>query len=851
MTETHTDISRRAYWLVSLAIAATYLLIWLSSFQNVYGWLMDDRMVYEKACKTVTDIFAPFRADDRNALHFYFYLISLLPAAIPVALPSFPLPVFEDQTGHFRLLLLYSVFLHAVLLLLWTAFAARISPSRAAALGSLVLFAASPSLFLWSPQPDSRYFGLLAGLPGAWLMLTGEPGSCRSRRRQFAAGLLSSIALSIHYTSAYLLGPLAACYWLGALLQKGRRRAALGDAAAFAVAFVLPILGIELFSRFVMGLPWEQGPAMFAVRSGAQHTSKFTLLQNLEVWLSSAMSQFGPLLLALIVAGWVIQAFHAFRKTIGPAQRTLALAIPLAIGLLLLSGKMPFFRMTTVLQPFLFLSASIAITTIVRKAVAARSLQYALAIALFTAVCGHAFREAAAVFRGHLGLGKALACAHAERGADGVEWLSVAWYGGTYGLFNPPDFRAAPTDSVLVTYFPAEFAWGRPASASILRDVPPVASFDTLWSTEAVQAEVSPYWPNNDWRADPLMNRACVYRLSDVVAAMDGAPLEIYSITADSQASTNDEPVNVFDDGGSPDGQTAWNSAPTATEHHLDIQFASRPRLGRLKIISPSMDSAAVTSKIDACEILADDGHGAWQSVWRGEQLALLPLIDATWNANAVARLRILITRQTVDAWTATPTAAIEEVVFPGYRPVTPKPQRTFAPLIVSDAKWGSNGVVATASGLGRHVVMQIDGREVPTRQTEYPDQLEGIDDFKQLELPGEIEIRLRDAFRESNSTLLPASIPRLLAVQPGEVKAGQPFNVQPDGTHALSFDCANVVRGTRVVFAGHSLKTAFGNDRWVTANLPPELVMHPGAFSIWLENPCGRSEPLEFRVLP
>lgn len=850
MSETSNDISRRAYWVLAVSLIAAYLFIWLINFRYVYGWMMDDRLVYEKACKTAADLLAPFRADDRNALHFYFYLISLLPAALPIELDSFAIPLFGDRTGHFRFLLLYSVFLHALLLLLWTSFACKICRNRTVALGSLALLIASPSLFLWTPQPDSRYFGLLAGLPGIWLMMSSAPGTRGNGRRQFCAGLLCSIALSIHYTSAYLLGPLAICHWLGALTETHRRRAVIGEFALFVLAFVIPIVGVELVSHFAAGLPWDKGPAMFAVRSGSQHTSRFSLQHNLELWLRSALSQMGPLLLILILAGWTIQTVQIIRGSISPAQRTVALAIPLAVVLLLVSGKMPFFRMTTVLQPFLYLSASTVIMAIVNRASRKRLFQSALAVALFLAVGGHEARQAASVYKGHLGLGRALQFAHAHRATQQVKWLSVAWYGGTYGLFNPPDFRDTPPDSVLVTYFPAGFVWGRPASAARLRELIPEASFPTLWSTDAVYAEVSPYWPNNDWRNDSLMNKACVLGIFDYVV-VDRQPLEIASLEADSEASIEHEAVNVFDDGGSPDGHTSWKSASSPGSHYLEIRFTSLPRLDRVQIICPSMDANAITSKIDALEIFVDDGTGRQESVWQGDKLGYLSIVEASWKKRPVQQMRFVIRSQTVDEWTSTPIAEIEEIVLPGYQLVRPRPRRAFAPLNLIDVCWGHAGVLATVSGHGAHVVMQLNGEDVSTRRTEYPDQLEGVGDCRRFEGPGEVVVRLKDDFRESGLLSLRAMVPRLMAIHPSEMKAGQTFNVQPDGTYALSIDCADVVRGTRVLFAGHSLKTAFGNDHWVTANLPPNQVLGPGSYSIWLENPCGRSESLEFVVRP
>lgn len=832
-------------------MVTVYLIIWLVNFRYVYGWLMDDRLVYEKACKTVSDLLAPFRADDRNALHFYFYLISLLPAALPVKLDSYTLPLFGNQTGHYRFMLLYAVFLHAALLLMWAVFACKFSRSRAAAICSLVLFAASPSLFLWTPQPDSRYLGLLVGLPGAWLMISRIPGSDKNRRRQLLAGVLCSVALSIHYTSAYLLGPLAVCHWFIGMMTKGRRRSVLSELAWFTIAFMLPLAVVELVSRFVAGLPWERGPAMFAMQSGAQHASRFALQQNLQTWLQSAMSQMGPLLLVLIPAGWAIYFLRAFRGTTNSAQRTIALAIPLAVILLLVSGKMPFFRMTTVLQPFLFLFASIATLAIVKSASRGTWLRATLACVLLLAAGSHQARQAAAVYEGHQGLGRALELAHTNRSDRQINWLSIAWYGGSYGLFNPPDFRDPTVDSVLVSYFPASFVWGHPATSARLRDMTPLASFKTLWSTDAVHSEVSPYWPNNDWRIDPLMSEAKVFRMSDCVSTLEAVPIEVSSVVADSQLSPEYEPANVLDDGGSPDSHTSWKSESSQADHFLEIRFATGYRLDRVQIISPAMDAAAMTLKMDAVEILVDDGGGAFLSVWSAENLSSFTIIEASWQMRMVARMRIVIHRQTVDAWTLTSVAAIEEVVFPGYRPRGVAPRRNFPTLELTNVCWGKEGVLATSSGHGTHVVMELNGKAVSTRRTEYPDQLEGIVNRGNLEVPGEIEVRLKDDFRVSNFLRIQAEVPGLLAVHPSEMQVGQAFNVQPDGTYALSIDGANIIQGTRVVFAERPLKTAYGNDHWVTANLPTDQVLRPGTYSVWLENPCGRSNLLEFVVRP
>ena len=163
------DLSRNAYLLLVAATIATYLLLWLTHFQYVYGWLNDDRTLYVKGLATLKDWSGAFSF--YNALQPYFFLISYLPLKLGVSLPSQPLPFLGEQTGQFRFLLLYTMLLHAVLLGVWAWFAPALTPSRLVAWLSLLLFATSPSLIFWSPQADSRVLGLPFLLAGLWLLV--------------------------------------------------------------------------------------------------------------------------------------------------------------------------------------------------------------------------------------------------------------------------------------------------------------------------------------------------------------------------------------------------------------------------------------------------------------------------------------------------------------------------------------------------------------------------------------------------------------------------------------------------------------------------------------------------------
>ena len=211
---------------LAAAVVLAYATLWLGHFQAVYGWIMDDYSVeWTKGLATIQDWRHAF--DPWNALQLSFYLITYLPLKLGLSLPSYPLPVLGEQTGQFRFLLLYTVFLHTALLVVWAWFAAAVTGNRLAALLSLALFATSPTLTLWTPQPESRLLGLPFALVGVWLLLrfgTGPaPAGWRQTGLYFLAGSLFGLAQAIHYTALYLIAPVCLVFWLLRLRYQGRR----------------------------------------------------------------------------------------------------------------------------------------------------------------------------------------------------------------------------------------------------------------------------------------------------------------------------------------------------------------------------------------------------------------------------------------------------------------------------------------------------------------------------------------------------------------------------------------------------------------------------------------------------
>lgn len=855
--ETHPPSRKRTalpYWPVALGLIGIYLLIWLVNFRYVYGWLMDDRLVYIKACQTVDDILAPFRADLRNALHTYFYLISYIPAALPFSLPSYPLPEFAEQTGHFRFFLLYTVFLHVALLVVWAWFLRKLTSDRIVALLAILFLLTSPSFVLWTPQPDSRFLGLLAGIPALYLLWKcNECPSLNPKRRRlllFLSGTLVGAALSIHYTALYLLGPVTFCYWLLLAMHQLRQKSYWLGLTSFVLGLLWLHAAFELISRFLAGVPWDQGPTKYMLVAGRFHNSHFEKWQDRILWKEWFSTQMGWALVIAAALGWVIFIFSDRQKRSDflKLRLAVAVAIPLSLIALFFSGKMAFFRMTTVLQPFIFLFAAAAIVWIARRT--RRVPAIALVILLLAALCGLSqWKQSLAVFRGHLGLGKSLTEAHTT-GAP-VQWLRVAWYADSTSFVGAEDFEHAAPDTRVVSYFPAHFVWGHPDLAPALSDTAPIAREPTLWSTDAIRAEIYAYWPNNNWKQHELMSQARVYRAGDLTARLDRPRLSISSITADSTAGREWEPANVFEGHNAPDQITSWKSADSPAPHWLEIRFAAPALLSELSVVLPKIDEHARTVRVAGLSVDALEETGLSRQVWHGSDLGEQAIINTSWPALSTKGVRLTFHGQTLSPWQSINQCTVEEVVFPEYRVVAPPLQRPFPDLRLTGLGWSDRGITVTASGLTPQTVLVHNGIRMPMRPTSYPDQIESLVPGSFLSGKGQFVAHLSDGIRRSNELSIQLGKATLQAIQPATVQAGDRFSVQPDGSCAISIECQDAAPGIRVMFDNLPLPTVFGSANWLTATLPASHLDQAGVHKIKLRTPCGESNELEFVVRP
>ena len=197
--------------------------------------------------------------------------------------------------------------------------------------------------------------------------------------------------------------------------------------------------------------------------------------------------------------------------------------------------------------------------------------------------------QAAAVFQAHQSLGRALEWAYANRGDHALHWLQIAWFGGQNEVLQPVDLAQLPDDSWLMSYYPVSFVDSNSRLQPALARTPAVASWPSLYATDTLRMEHRGYG-YNDWRADPLLRDIRIVEVGALRAALQGAPLAVAAVTADSQAFPSAEPGNVFDHDVAPDGMGAWISAVSPGSHSLEIALAQPALLGAVDVVLPPMD---------------------------------------------------------------------------------------------------------------------------------------------------------------------------------------------------------------------------------------------------------------------
>lgn len=69
-------------------------------------------------------------------------------------------------------------------------------------------------------------------------------------------------------------------------------------------------------------------------------------------------------------------------------------------------------------------------------------------------------------------------------------------------------------------------------------------------------------------------------------------------------------------------------------------------------------------------------------------------------------------------------------------------------------------------------------------------------------------------------------------------------FNPQPNGNSAIAVVGAGFVRGDQVHWGDRPLKTVFGNENNLTAEVPKDLLDRVGEVTISVRNPADQQSP-------
>lgn len=770
------NLSRRAYWgLVALSIAA-FLAVWLSHFPLLYGWHLDDWACYVKGLDTVADPKAAFTVRC-NALHAYFFLFSYLPLWSGISLPSHELPNYGELTGNFRFFILWTILFHGLVALSWAWFAERVCGNHLAAWLSLVLLVTSQQFTLWTPQPETRYAGLPLALAGLFLLLrwAERPWESRDVRREaalFGAGALFFLSQSMHYTSLYLIVPLSLSLCAQQFMRGGWRQGTYWTAwIAFAAGCLAPQVALEFFSRFVLHIPFSQGPLKALIGLNRENVSVFAYSEQIAIWADYLIRLVGwPLLAAAAVGAWLYLRRGGRSEASEPLSRRVRLGlvngVVFAMVLIMLIPTTPFFRKTSNLQPFWFLFASVAIVEVATRSARRRWAQAAVAAAGLIAVGALPLVRSIDMFNGHLGLGRAIAWAESHRGERPLRWLIThAAY-----AYAPDEALDDDPESLVVCYFPLESLATCPAWRYYLNACEPVHREKTIWSVFSDHIR-HPYWTNVDLSRESDICEARVYRAGDLARSIrPGRPLRVEGVSASSAADPALEAANVFDGGRAPDCGTGWVPAAGPLPQTLDVIFDQAYPLDRLVVLQ-SMSP----HRIAAIDLLAAGDDGKEAVLARRRDLAPSQILTLSWTSRPIRRMRLVVREQRPALvngqgrnYQPPATFRIEELIFPGYSVEPLPPARELPPLRLETVHRDDAGLlIAKGENISKATRMVLAGRPLATDRRHIPTRVPfTLDTFgvwpsdelramapRSLPLgPGRHQVYLTDGLRRSNS---------------------------------------------------------------------------------------------------
>jgi hypothetical protein len=755
----------RTFWAPVTVLAGAYLLLWALNFSKVYGWLTDDHLVFLKAVATVSDWRQAFLFYF-NALQPYFFVISYLPVKFGWALSSHILPVFGARTGQFRFLLFYTVVLHTALFVIWACFARSLAGKWRVAVLGLALWLCSPTVYFYGPQPDSRLMGLPFALLGIWIVLAVQTSARPLALRLaalFGAGLLLGLAQSIHYTALYLIVPICTVLFAAWLFWRRREIAVYAETLALGAGCLVVPAAMEFISRYSIKIPWDQGPLMAMNSLRTLHVSYWGIGRNLLEWADFSWSQFGlPMLICFAWGFWILMR----RDLRAPSRRSwersralVNLSIPAAVMILVASKSMPFFRQLSVLEPFLYLFAAVAIFDIAAK------LRFwmrrpLLKVALISAIAAVIpVWNAAQVFRAHQALGSALDWIERNKLGRQVHSLPIFWYPDPSSFQQVSELRFADPSSLLLVYFPYQFLQSNPSFRVCLEDTKPLASWASLWGTEHARTQTEAFYVDQQFRHEPELSEVRVYLVGDLQKNLEGRNLGVTAVRSDSIDSPQYQAANVFDDDSAPNGISAWASADTPGPHFVEFDLAQPTLLSEMRVISPSVvlpiRNRQYFGRIADLEVQGDAGDGKWRSLWRRDGLEINPVSEPHWPAISLSRLRCVVRRQVKFGRTAQ-QAAIEEIRLPGFTIRPPASVDVETGISAASAQISGSTVTVVGQNFTPHTVINLQGVALPTKLVNSGMLRATI--LKTLPiLPGQSSLYLTDGLRRTRDFPMPS----------------------------------------------------------------------------------------------
>lgn len=254
---------------------------------------------------------------------------------------------------------------------------------------------------------------------------------------------------------------------------------------------------------------------------------------------------------------------------------------------------------------------------------------------------------------------------------------------------------------------------------------------------------------------------------------------------------------------------------PTLLTRNLQMYYMYEPLAGMTVLLGMCLDRASR-------RLL-----GIW-----GLALVIIGVNGAISNYNSVyhwqyvASLAQKIQKPVLEAYRGQPIESITFITAPASRAV-------WEYTLVSDYK---GPMIPELMKLPNLKVRLIDYQELRTRQAEANERNLFFDIDNGFSLYDRNQVR---------SPLI------LNAISPVQTRVGTGFNVQPNGQSAISITAEHATPGTVVIMREIQLVTTYGNERWLTALVPVELLARPGRYSVYLSNGVSESNRLEFVVEP